>query len=148
DLVQLFRLPHFLGRTQVTQVDGVERTAEDAYAAAQTRTRDAGSVPDLARAAHEILVGRELAQAHRPARVQPVRADPHLGAEAELVPVGEARGGIDEYGGRVDAPEEALGGAVVLRDDGLGELRAVGVDEGERLVEGADDADAQDEIEV
>ena len=49
------------------------------------------SVPDLAVAAHHVLVGRELAQPHRAARVQPVRADPDLGAEAELVPVGEAR---------------------------------------------------------
>ena len=69
------------------------------------------SSADLAGAAHQVLVGRELAQPHRPARVQAVRADADLGAEAELEAVGEARRGVDEDRGRVDLVQEALGGA-------------------------------------
>ena len=38
----------------------------------------------LAVAPDDVLVGRELAQAHRAARVQLLRGDPDLGAEAEL----------------------------------------------------------------
>ena len=101
------------------------------------------SVPDLAGAAHQVLVGRQLAQTHRSACVQPVGADPDLGAEAELEAVGEAGGGVDEHRGRVDALEEARGGAVVLGDDGFGQLRAVRLDECERVVERRDDVDAR-----
>src|SRR5213592_4118489 len=81
-------------------------------------------------------------------RVQAVRADPDLGAEAELVAVGEAGGGVYEYRCGVHLGEEAARGAVVLGDDRLGEARRVARDEGEGGVERGHDGDAQDEIQV
>ena len=80
--------------------------------------------------------------------MQAVRADPDLGAEAELVAVGEAGGGVHEHRRRVHLGEEAARGAVVLGDDRLGEARRVARDEGEGGVERGHDGDAQDEIQV
>src|SRR4030095_7519732 len=57
---------------------------------------DVRLLADLAVATHLVLVRRELAEPHRPARVQPVRADPDLRAEAELKAIGEAGGGVHE----------------------------------------------------
>ena len=55
------------------------------------------------------LVGRQLLQPHRAAGVELLRADGHLGAQAELPAVVEARAGVDEHRRRVDLVDEALG---------------------------------------
>ena len=80
----------------------------------------------LAGAAQDPLVGREALEPDRPARVELAGRDADLGAEAEAEAVGEARGAVPEDVGRVDGGEEALGGGAVLRDDGVGVVRAVG----------------------
>ena len=49
--------------------------------------------------AHPLVRG-QLLEAHRPAGVQPLRGDGHLGAEPELAAVGEARAGVDVHRGR------------------------------------------------
>ena len=95
-------LAHLLGGAQMPEMDRVEGAAEDADAAGPR------SLANLAVPVHVVLVGGELAEAHRPARVQAVRADADLGAEAELEAVGEARRGVDEDRGGVDLGEEAL----------------------------------------
>ena len=63
---------------------------------------ETGSAADLAVAPDDVLVGGELAQAHRAARVQLLRRDADLGAEAELLAVGEARRRVHDHRGRVD----------------------------------------------
>ena len=69
--------------------------------------------------------------------------DADLGAQAELVAVGEASGGVDIYRSRVHLIQELLGGEVVVGDDGLGVAGAVGVDELHRLVKAAHHLDGQ-----
>src|SRR5262245_22980583 len=103
---------------------------------------------DLPASAYLVFVGRELAQAHRPAGVQAVRADPDLGSEPELVAVREARGGVHEHARGVDRTQEALRRLVVAGDDGLGEAGPVTRDEAERRIERGDHAYAEDQIEV
>ena len=92
--------------------------------------------PDLAVAAHDVLEARQLLDADRAARVQLAGGDTDLGAEAELAAVGELRRGVVQHDGGIDLAQEALGGAVVGRHDGVGVLRAVARD----VLDGAGDA--------
>jgi hypothetical protein len=50
--------------------------------------------------------------------------------------------------GRIDLAQEAARAAVVLGDDGVGVLRAVGVDVGHRGVDVVDDLDRDDGAEI
>ncbi len=54
---------------------------------------------DVAVADDDVLGGRHLGQPHRAAGVQLLGADADLGTEAELAPVGEPRGGVDQHRG-------------------------------------------------
>ena len=78
------------------------------------------SPPHLPVAVDDVLHARQLAQPHRAAGVQLLGGDADLGPEAELAAVDEAGRGVDEHGGGVDLATEALGGAQVAGDDGLG----------------------------
>ena len=54
---------------------------------------------------------------------------------------------MEDVGG-VDFGEEARGGGGVAGEDGVGVVRAVPLDVVERVVEGVDDADGEDEVGV
>ena len=71
--------------------------------------------PDLAAAAHHVLVRRELLHAHRPARMKAIGGDADLRAHAELAAVGELRGGVVQHDGAIHALEEALRGGAHSR---------------------------------
>src|SRR5690606_12798144 len=103
--------------------------------------------PDLAAAVHDVLVGDQGLEAHRPAGVELLGADADLGAEPELEAVVEARGGVHEHGSGVDLAPEALGAVQGARDDRLAVARAVAVDVLERRVERGHDPDGQHEVE-
>src|SRR5262245_36749421 len=110
--------------------------------------RATGLLAHLSGAVDEILVGRELAQAHRASRMEAVGGDSYLSPEPELEAVGETRGGVDEDRRRVDGGQEAASGRVALGDDRVGEPRAVAFDELERLVEGSDDPHRKNLVEI
>ena len=94
------------------------------------------------------MVAGEFAQAHGAAGVEFVGGDADLGAEAEFAAVGEAVGDIVENAGGVDRAQEAFGGGLVFGDDGVGVMRAVGVDVIDRLIDRVHDFDRKDEVEV
>src|SRR5690606_32024261 len=73
--------------------------------------------PGLTLAVEQVLVGHHLGQAHRAAGMQLLRADPDLGAEAELKAVGEARRRVDEHRRSIDLLTEPLGPPQVVGDD-------------------------------
>ena len=102
----------------------------------------------LAVAADDVLVGRQLAQADRAARVQLLGRVADLGAHAELEAVGEAGRGVGVDDGGVDPGGEALGGLLGGGDDRLRVAGAVAVDVLDRLLERVDDADGQLQVEV
>src|SRR5664280_2899763 len=101
------------------------------------------SGPDLPVAPELVLDAGELLQADRAPGVQLLGGDAHLGAEAELAAVGEARRRIDVDAGRVDLGREPPRGAEVLRHDGLRVARAVGGDVLQCLVQRVDDPDGE-----
>src|SRR4029453_2532445 len=68
-------------------------------------------------AAHDVLVGRELDQADRPARMHAVGRDDDLRAQTELAAVGELRAGVVHDDGAVDFGEEAPRRRLVAGDD-------------------------------
>ena len=80
---------------------------------------------DLSGSLDDVLVGRQLPKPHGSPGVELLGADADLGAEAELLAVGEAGGGVDHDGGGVDLGGEALGGGQVAGDDGFGVARTV-----------------------
>ena len=82
-------------------------------------------MPDLAVPVDDVLIRGQLVQANGAARVQTVRADPNLRAEAELIAIREASAGIDEDGRRINAPGEFIGRAQTVRDDGVRMAAAV-----------------------
>src|SRR5580658_465626 len=96
------------------------------------------SDPDLALAAHDVFVSRQFAQTHRPARVEAIGGNSGFGAEAEFESVGKARGRVDVNRSRIDLGFKARGGIQVVRDDGVGESRAVAADESDRFVDRID----------
>ena len=104
-------------------------------------------LPDLAVAEDDELAAGQLLEAHRAAGVELLRGDPHLGAEAVLEAVGEARRGVDDDRRGVDLGDEAQRPRVVLRDDGVGVHRAVARDVLHRLVQRVDDLDGEDQLE-
>src|SRR5690606_5591935 len=106
-----------------------------------------GSAPGLAAALDDELQGGELPQPHRAASVQLLRGDADLGAEAELLAVHEAGGGVDEDRGGVDLLREAAGRPQVGGDDGLAVAAAVAGDVGDGGVERVDDPHGQLQVE-
>src|SRR5690606_21927679 len=80
----------------------------------------------------------------RAARVQLVGGNADLGAQPVLEAVGEAGGGVDHHRTGVHLGEEAPGVTEVLGDDGVGVLRAVGVDVLDGRLQRIDDAGRQD----
>src|SRR6478735_12073969 len=105
------------------------------------------SAPDLTRTADNVLVGRQLLEAHGAAGVELVGADADLGAEAELVAVVEARRGVPEHDGAVDAVEEFLRDGGVLRHDRVRVVRAMGLDVLDGGIDPVDDPHREDEVE-
>ena len=81
--------------------------------------------PDLTVSGDNILIGRQLVQADRPARVELLRRDAHLAAEAEFAAVREARRGVDIDGRAVHPRREAGGAFLASRDDGLAVVRGM-----------------------
>src|SRR5687768_8169564 len=71
-----------------------ERIAQRSRSRANDATRGAIrllSLPHMAVAGHDVLVGRQLAQPARAAGVEPVRTDADFRAQAQLEPVVEPR---------------------------------------------------------
>src|SRR5690606_27821389 len=87
-----------------------------------------GSLADVAVAGDHVLVGRQFAQAARPAGVELVGADADLRAEAEFEAVVEPRAGVDHHRRRIDLPDEPLRRGQVPGDDRVRVARAVTVD--------------------
>ena len=83
-----------------------------------------------------------------PARMHPPGGDADLGAEAELAAIGELRRGVVQDDRRIDLGEEALRRRLILGDDGIGVVRAVGLDMRDRRVEPVDDAHGDDGVEI
>src|SRR5690606_34882127 len=73
------------------------------------------SFPDMTLAVHHMFDGSQGQKAHGPPRVQFLRTDAQLGAEAELKAVGETGGGIDIHRRRVHRLDEPAGPAVIPR---------------------------------
>src|SRR5262249_57129046 len=90
-----------------------------------TRT---GPLSGLSLSVNDVLGGRELAQAHRAAGVQLLRADADLRSEAELFAVDETRRCIDENGGGFDFAREPRCGLEIASDDRLAVARAKATD--------------------
>ena len=102
----------------------------------------------LALAPQDILVRHEPLEPDRPTRVDPSRADAHLGAKAISEAVGEARARVDEHARRVDAAYERACGVGRLGDDAVGVVRAVLVDVRDGGAEGRHGAHGEGEREV
>src|SRR5512143_2367326 len=75
-------------------------------------------------------------------------ADSDLGAQAQLKPVVEAGGGIDQNGGRGNLPEEPLGIGVILGNDGFRVGGAIADDVLNGLVQVLHDPHCQDQVQV
>src|SRR4051812_30680646 len=107
----------------------------------------AKSPADVAVAGNDVLRRGELPQPHGTAGVQLLRADADLGAEPELLAVGEPGGCIHHDGGSVHLMGEALGGVQIAGDDGLGVPRPVSVDPVDGGAEVVDDGHAHLQVE-
>ena len=77
-----------------------------------------------------------------------LRGDAHLAAEAELAPVGKARGGIDIGRSAVRAVDKALGARGVLGDDGIAVVRRVGEDVRDGGIQTVHHADGENVVEI
>src|ERR1043165_8171329 len=94
-------------RTKVITVAEVSRCsfAGSAHTSRVVASTTPGSA-DVPITGDDVLGGGHLGQPHRAAGVQLLGGDADLGPEAELTAIGEARGRVDEYGGRVDLGHE------------------------------------------
>src|SRR5262245_44126138 len=106
------------------------------------------SLSDLSGAEHDVLEGSEALEPDRAARVQLVGRDADFRSQAVLVAVGKAGGGVHHDRARIHFAQEALRARLVLRDDGVGVLRAVVRDVADRLAEVPHDEHRQDGVEV
>src|SRR3954471_6737768 len=84
--------------------------------------------PYLPCPAHAVFEGCELLDADGPARMQTTRRDADLGSKAKLPAIGELGRGIVQHNSRVDLVQETLSGGRIVRDDGVGVVRTVGLD--------------------
>ena len=101
----------------------------------------------MAVAVDDPLVGGHLTQRHRTAGVELLRADAHLGAEAELGAVGELRGGVQIDGRRVYLIYKPLPRGVVLRNNRLAVPGAIVRDVVQRRLEVGHELDGHDVVE-
>src|SRR3546814_4279730 len=101
----------------------------------------------LAFAVDDELERGELAQAHGAAGVELLGRYADLGAEAELLAVDEAGGGVHDDGGGVDLAGEALCGSQVGGDDRLAVAGAVAGDVGDGGIEGVAHPHGQLQVE-
>src|SRR5450759_5955687 len=84
------------------------------------RTTARSLFPDVPVAPDDPLARRQLWETQRPARVQLLGGDSDLGAEPELLTVGERGGGVHHHRRRVHSRSELLCGSKIGGDDGLG----------------------------
>src|ERR1051325_7847164 len=75
---------------------------------------------DLAVAPHDVLVGREVAQRHGAARVQPPRRDAHHGTKSQAITVGETGRRVDDDHRRVDLAGEPASNIEIRSHDRFG----------------------------
>ena len=94
-----------------------------------------------------IFIAAQLGQTHRPPGVEPLGGDTHLTAQAELTAVSEPGRGVPIDGGAVHLGQEAGGGLVIFRDDGLGVPGGVGGDMGHGLLQAVHHPHRQDIIQ-
>src|SRR4051794_9359414 len=96
-----------------------------------------GSTPSagMTIAGHDVLGRGHLRESERSACMELLGGDADLRTEAELAPVGEARGGVDHPRGRVHGCAEPPSRGLGTRHDRLGVARGVPPDVGERRVE-------------
>src|SRR5258706_15238271 len=102
--------------------------------------------PYLPFAPYDVLVGGQLAHAHRAARVQLLRRDTDLGAEPELFSVGEACARVHDDGRGVDLVREAARRVEIASEDRLGVPGPVVVDVRDSSIEIGGDRDRQLEV--
>ena len=80
--------------------------------------------------------------------MQFVGADANLGAEAVFEAVGELGRGVDHYRTRIDFAQKSSRMRNIFGDDGVGVMRAEGVDVRDCIVDVIDDAHRQNRIEI
>src|ERR1700712_4334517 len=90
---------------------------------------------DLAAPPADPLGRGQFGKPHRAAGMQFLGGDADLGAEPELLTVGEARRGVDHNGSRIDAFGETLRRSHIGRHDSFGVPGAVSVDVGNGRVD-------------
>src|SRR5215217_5431389 len=93
----------------------------------------------LARAADAVFERSQLLHPNWSAGMHASRGDADLGAKPELATIGKLGRGVVEDDGGVDLGQEALGGRVIIRDDGIGVMRAVGLDMRQGGIKAVDD---------
>ena len=111
-------------------------------------THGVSSSADLSVTADDVFIGAQLVKPHRAAGVEFLRGDAHLAAEAELAPVGKARGDVDIGRGAVRAVDKALGARGVLGDNGVAVVRRVGEDVRDGGIQTVHHADGENIVEV
>src|SRR5262249_59372532 len=107
-----------------------------------------GSPGRLTRSADAVFEAAQLLHADRTPRVEPAGGNADLGAEAELAAVGELGRGVVQDDRRIDLREELLRRRRIGGDDGIGMIRAVTLDMGDRLVDAVDHLGGDDRIEI
>src|SRR5258705_3920056 len=145
--VEAERLPIFLGRPQMAEMDRIETAAEQSYPHA-VRLCARGSGANLSVAGDHVFVGGQFVQPHRPSRVETVGGNSGFGAESEFEAVGEPRRRVNINGSRIDLAGKASRRVRVAGDDGIGKMRAVTLYKRDRVVERIDDLYRQDHVEV
>src|SRR3569833_2955297 len=101
-------------------------------------------LPDMALPQHDELLTREPFESDRSAHVDLVGADAALRAETVFEAIGETRRGVHHHRARIHLAQETPRARVILGDDGVGVLRAVALDVGERRIEIGDHAHRED----
>ena len=101
--------------------------------------RDGGRLSHLPVAVEYVFVGNERFQPHGAARVQLLRGNADLRAEAEHAAVGKARGGVDVHRRRIDFAGEAARRGQIAGDDALAVVAGIAADVGDGLVDAGND---------
>src|SRR3569623_1083998 len=92
-------------------------------------------LPDMPLPQHDELLTREPFESDRSAHVYLVGADADLRTETVFEAIGETRRGVHHHRARIHLAQETPRARVILGDDGVGVLRAVALDVGERRIE-------------
>src|SRR5215469_4941080 len=80
--------------------------------------------------------------------MQLARGDANFRAKTIAITVGKSGRGVAEHSGRVDFVEESLSGNWIVSHDGLGMRRPVGMNVFDRVIDGVDHTNRQDEIRI